>query len=142
MQSKILQTMAVIGISALVEASDDASPESEITVHYHESDPEIIPGHIFESSLTPELSKSGHYFYDQFDRDGQALAYTLVQQECKGKNNCRGMNSCKLEGINHCAGLAQCKGKGNGYFEDKNLAIKVAAKLMAERRLELIASQN
>jgi hypothetical protein len=47
----------------------------------------------------------------------------------------KGMNSCK-SAENACAGLGGCKGHAKGPFTDKNMAVMVVAKKMAEKRLK------
>lgn len=86
-----------------------------------------------ESELLPQLNAQGKATYQSLDAAGKALALKLANQACKGENECKGMNSCKTKD-NSCAGQGGCQGTSPGPFKDKNLAIKVAAKKMAEKR--------
>lgn len=82
--------------------------------------------------LTPEERQE----YDSLDSKGKKLALELANQSCKGQNSCKGLNSCKSS-ENSCKGQGGCKGKSQGPFADKNDAVKVAAKHMAEKRQNL-----
>lgn len=68
--------------------------------------------------------------YNSLTPEGKAaalkLANQLANQDCKGKNDCAGLSSCKADD-HSCAGQNSCKGKGAGTFKDKNLAVKIAA---------------
>ena len=86
-----------------------------------------------ESELLNKLDGEGKKTYNSLDAEGKALALKLANQECSGKNDCKGLNSCDTP-ENVCAGKAGCKGKSPGPFRDKNDAVKVAGQKMAEKR--------
>ena len=86
-----------------------------------------------ESQLLSQLNDEGKATYKSLDPAGKALALKLANQTCKGQNECKGLNSCKTE-KNSCAGNGGCAGTSPGAFKDKNTAVKVAAKKMAEKR--------
>lgn len=88
-----------------------------------------------ESDLLQKLSPEGKATYQSLSKEGKDLALKLANQSCQGKNGCKGMNSCKST-ENACAGKAGCQGKSKGPFTDKNMAVKVAAQKMAEKRSE------
>ena len=86
-----------------------------------------------ESSLVPQLNAQGKATYQNLDNAGKALAIKMANQGCKGQNDCKGLNACKT--FSHsCAGQGTCKGTSTAAFKDKNLAVKVAAMKMAEKR--------
>lgn len=82
-----------------------------------------------KAQLTPDVKAT----FDGLSSEGKALALKLANQTCQGKNDCKGLNSCKTA-ENSCAGTGACKGTTPGPFTDKNKAVKVAAKKMAEKR--------
>lgn len=86
-----------------------------------------------EGELMSQLSPSGKAQYQSLDAEGKALALKLASQSCAGKNDCKGLNSCKTS-QNSCAGKGTCAGTSVGPFKDKNVAVKVAAQKMAEKR--------
>lgn len=86
-----------------------------------------------EADLTKKLSDEGKKTFNSLDAEGKALALKLANQSCKGQNDCKGLNSCKTE-KNTCAGQGGCKGTSPGPFVDKDTAVKVAAKKMADKR--------
>lgn len=86
-----------------------------------------------ESDFMSQLNAQSKATFQSMSPEGKALAMKLAQQECKGKNTCKGLNSCKGKG-NDCAGKGGCKGTSSDKFKDKNLAVKVAAMKMAEKR--------
>jgi hypothetical protein len=83
--------------------------------------------------LFTKLDASHQKTFNSMDCEGKNLAVKLAEQSCKGKNTCKGLNSCKTD-KNSCAGLGSCAGTSKGPFTDKNIAIDVAQKHMAEKR--------
>lgn len=86
-----------------------------------------------ESDLMSQLNAQGKATYQGLDSAGKALALKLANQDCKGQNECKGLNSCKTSD-HACAGKGSCAGTATAPFKDKNLAVKVAAMKMAEKR--------
>lgn len=86
-----------------------------------------------ESDLLSQLNEQGKASYQRLDAAGKALALKLANQTCKGLNECKGLNSCK-NSEHSCAGKGACAGTSDSNFKDKNLAVKVAAMKMAEKR--------
>lgn len=86
-----------------------------------------------EADLLNQLNAQGKATYQSLTPEGKALALKLANQSCKGQNDCKGLNACKTE-KNACAGLGSCKGTSPAPFADKNDAVKVAAKKLAEKR--------
>lgn len=95
--------------------------------------PAVEQTQLTESQLLTKLNAEGKTTYQGLDPAGKAMALKLANQTCKGKNECKGQNSCKTE-KNSCAGAGGCAGTSPGPFKDKNSAVKVAAKKMAEKR--------
>jgi len=93
-------------------------------------------GETAEAELLSQLNEDGKALYDSLDAEGKALALQLANQKCKGYNDCKGLNSCKGD-ENDCAGQGGCKGQSGCNFKDKNLAVKVAAEKMAEKRANM-----
>lgn len=86
-----------------------------------------------QDALVNLLDAKTKRIFDSLDPEGKALALQLANQSCKGKNSCKGLNSCASD-KNSCAGNGSCKGTSKGPFTDKNKAVQVAAKKMAEKR--------
>jgi hypothetical protein len=89
-----------------------------------------------EEDLLLELNQESADLYHSLSPEGQKLALKLASRSCNNMNDCKGENACRTKD-NKCAGLGLCKGKTKCSFSDKNYAVKVAAKLMAEKRKEL-----
>lgn len=93
-----------------------------------------------ENELLSQLNEQAKSTYQSLDATGKALALKLANQDCKGKNECKGLNSCKT--ADHaCAGKGSCAGTAANNFKDKNLAVKVAALKMAEKRVKATSSK-
>jgi len=101
-----------------------------------EADQHATPPTLNEADLLSKLNAQGKATYNSLTPEGKKLALQLANAECKGKNSCKGLNSCKSD-KNECAGKGGCKGQSVGPFKDKNLAVKVAASKMAEKRNSL-----
>jgi hypothetical protein len=86
------------------------------------------------SQLNPEVRAT----YQALSPEGKALALKLANQSCKGQNECKGLNSCKTKD-NVCAGHGGCAGLSKAPFANKNMAVMVAAKNMAEKRLKVMS---
>lgn len=94
-----------------------------------------------ESELRSQLNDQAKATYDSLDPAGKAMALQMANQDCKGKNTCRGFNSCKTKD-HACAGKGSCANTAETNFKDKNLAVKVAALKMAEKRANAAPSQR
>lgn len=92
-----------------------------------------------EGELLNQLNEPGKQAYKTLDPAGKALALKLANQDCKGQNDCKGLNSCKADD-HACAGKGSCAGTAKANFKDKNLAVKVAALKMAEKRAKPASS--
>lgn len=90
-------------------------------------------GEMTEEELMSRLHSRGRATYNSLDEEGKALARRVASQKCSGGNECKGLNSCKGE-ENECAGHGDCKGQSGCEHKDKNQAVDVAAKKMAEKR--------
>lgn len=129
-----IRTSALIGI---LQGSAEADNQQNINFYFADENPTPPIGQIADASIRKDLSDSAQFFYDRMDREGKQLVYQLVNQDCKGQNQCKGLNSCEEPGLNTCAGKGSCQGMSKGPFEDKNLAVKVAVKKICERRIHL-----
>lgn len=86
-----------------------------------------------EDELLLELNDEATKQYNALSPEGKALAREVASQRCNGTNECKGLNACQTE-HNKCAGQGACKGQSKCAFSDKNLAVKVVAKKMADKR--------
>jgi hypothetical protein len=91
---------------------------------------------VTEDELFGMVNSKSWALYQSLDPEGKALALKLASQTCNNTNDCKGQNACKTD-QNDCAGQGSCKGKSKCAFGNKNDAVKVAAKLMAEKRGKL-----
>lgn len=89
-----------------------------------------------EDELLGELNEKGEKLYTSLSPEGKELARKVASQRCNGTNACKGLNACQTE-EHACGGHGSCKGQGKCGFSDKNLAVKVAAMKMAEKRQQL-----
>lgn len=94
-----------------------------------------------EDELMLEMTDEGAKLYNSLTPEGKALARFVASQRCNGSNECKGLNACQTD-TNKCAGEGKCKGTSKCAFSDKNLAVKVVAKKMAEKRSKLDVSEK
>jgi hypothetical protein len=83
--------------------------------------------------LVNKLNANGKEIYEKLDQQHRDLALKLANQDCNGKNECKGMggcNSAEKSGKNECKGMSKC----NAFIKDPNFAVKVAAQKMLEKR--------
>ena len=88
-----------------------------------------------EEELLEELNPEGIKVYNSLTPDGKKLALNLASRACNGNNDCKGQNACATD-KNSCEGKGSCKGQTKCAFSDKNHAVKMAAKIMAEKRMK------
>lgn len=86
-----------------------------------------------EDDLLLELNETGTKQYMSLSPEGKALAREVASQRCQNTNACKGLNACESE-KNKCAGKGSCKGTSKCGFSDKNLAVRVVAEKMAQKR--------
>lgn len=90
-----------------------------------------------EQELLLELNSEGTKQYNSLTPEGKALAREVASQRCGRTNQCKGLNACETE-KNKCAGKGACKNLGKCAFSDTNVAIKVVAEKMAQKRAQSI----
>lgn len=86
-----------------------------------------------EDELLLDLNDEGYKLYMSLTPEGKALAREVASTRCNGSNECAGLNACASD-KNKCLGQGACKGQSKCAISDKNLAVKLAAKKMAEKR--------
>lgn len=94
-----------------------------------------------EQTLPSKLNPAARAAFERMSPEGKTMALKLANQSCKGQNDCKGLNSCRTD-KNSCAGMGSCKGTSKGPFDDKNTAVTVAAKAMAEKRMKAAGASN
>jgi hypothetical protein len=122
----------------LLDPSKVDSSASSSSSYSSDSDPNSgnLGYHLMtEDELMLELNDSGVKQFQSLSPEGKALALKLASQRCNASNSCKGQNACKTDN-NDCAGKGDCKGKSKCAFSDKNLAVQIASKLMAEKRTQ------
>ena len=85
-------------------------------------------------NLFSKLDSAHLQMFNSMSCEGQKLTMQLANQTCAGQNGCKGLNSCKTD-HNACKGQGSCKGTSKGPFTNKNDAVEVAQKHMAEQRM-------
>lgn len=94
-----------------------------------------------DDEILLELNDETARIYRSLSPEGKALALRLASRSCNGMNECKGENACRTE-KNACAGQGQCKGLTKCAISDKNVAVRLAAKKMAEKRQGLMQKSN
>lgn len=94
-----------------------------------------------EDELLLELNDDGIKQYKSLSPEGKALAREMASASCNNTNSCRGHNACQTDS-NACAGKGSCKGRGKCAFSDKNLAVRIAAEQMAQKRNQSLGGHS
>lgn len=134
MNKKDLKKLALLGIFSGIAITQPAQAEE----YQSEFDQEGNRGyHLFtEDELMLELNAKHARIYMSLSPEGKELARKVASQRCQNTNYCKGLNACKTD-KNECAGRGDCKGTSKCGFADKNLAVKVVANKMADKRKSL-----
>ncbi len=88
-----------------------------------------------EEELLLQLNDEGTKIYNTLSPEGKELARSVASRSCNGTNECKGLNACASD-KNKCLGQGECKGQTKCSISDKNLAVKLVAKKMQEKRLD------
>ncbi|NGX58843.1 MAG: hypothetical protein K940chlam3_01751 [Chlamydiae bacterium] len=112
-----------------IETGEDSMPGPEFDPNSENEGYYIMS----EDELLLQLNLKGRKLYDKLSPEGKELALKAASRRCNGANECKGLNACKTDD-NDCAGKGMCKGKTKCAFGDKNLAVKLVKKKMAEKR--------
>jgi hypothetical protein len=86
-----------------------------------------------DDDLKMELNDSGIKLYNSLDAKGKELARKVASQRCAGTNECKGLGSCANE-KHSCIGKNDCRGQSVCGISDKNIAVKLVAEKMAQKR--------
>lgn len=143
MKKNSLKKLAFIGIASglcaiqTISAAEAAAKKSITTAEVDPNDGNLGYHLMTEQELFDELNDDGLKLYNSLTPDGKSVAREIASQRCNGTNECKGRNSCKTE-KNGCAGKGACKGQSKCAVADKNLAVKLASNVMAEKRNETL----
>ena len=143
MKKNALKKLALLGLSAgiCVLQSLNAAP-AEANDKPSTSADDLNDGNLgyhmmTEDELLIELNDDGYKQYMSLSPEGKQIAREIASARCNGTNECKGRNACKTD-TNDCAGKGSCKGKSKCAVSDKNLAVKLAADVMAKKRAEAL----
>lgn len=92
---------------------------------------------VTEDELYGLVNTKTWQLYQSLDPVGKALALKIASQTCNNQNDCKHQNACQTAS-NPCAGKGDCKAKSKCNMSDKNIAVKIAAQVMEERRKGLL----
>jgi hypothetical protein len=141
MKKKNLSHLATLGLmSGLVslsipsEAKEAGEAKAEITQTAAVCSE---PSQSKTDQLFGSLNQKSKDIYNSLSCEGKNLAMKLAMASPGAPNMCAGLNSCS-GGDHKCAGLGSCEGTGSGYFKDKNKAVEVAQKAMANKRSKML----
>lgn len=142
MKKHSLKKLALCGIVSglcVVQAAEAAAVQEKAaatkakTTEYDPNDGNLGYHLMTEDELLLELNDDGYKQYTSLTPDGKAVAREIASQRCAGTNECKGRGACKTD-KNACAGQNSCKGESKCGISDKNLAVELAAKVMAAKR--------
>lgn len=135
-QAMLVGVMSGLLTSPLKGQSEETGKQSDFMKRIEETQGNITFHPLSEDDLLLELNQDEANLYQSLSPEGKALALKLASRSCNGMNECKGQNACRTQ-AHSCAGQGSCKGQTKCAFSDKNYAVKVAAKLMAEKRKNL-----
>lgn len=142
-KKKKLEHLMILGITAGIVLSNSHLYADSTTAKVpdlmslaKETDGNITYHLMTADELELELNDEGLKQFHSLSPEGQKLALELASRSCNGNNSCKHQNACRSK-TNECAGQGNCKGQTICAFSDKNYAVKIAAKVMEERRQEL-----
>lgn len=148
MKNKKLKELALLGLAGGLLLNSQLLADTQKTEKTETTSAQDDPNKgnlgyrlMTEDELLLELTDEGANLYNSLSPEGKELAIFVASQRCQGSNECKGLNACQTD-TNDCAGKGQCKGTGKCAVADKNLAVKIVAKKMAEKRAALGKSKK
>ena len=114
--------------------SDNSNKKMNLLELAAATDGNITDHLMTEDELLIQLNDEGTKIYKSLSPEGKQLALRTASRSCNGRNECAGLNACASD-KNKCLGQGSCKGHTKCAISDPNLAVKLAAKKMAEKRL-------
>lgn len=131
-----------IALASQLEADIKTTPPKTVITKDSKEDTDPNAGNLgyhllTEDELLLDLNDEGYKLYMSLSPEGKALAREVASTRCNASNQCKGLNACATD-KNACAGKGACKGQGKCSLSDKNLAIKLVAKKMNEKRTEAL----
>lgn len=138
MKNKYLKKLAVSGLVAglcTIQAVEAAEKTKDEKTDYADQN---LGYHLMtEEELLDQLNDEGVKIYNSLTPEGKKLAREVASSRCNGMNPCKGLNACKTD-KNECNGKGACKGQSKCAQSDPNVAVKLVAKKMAEKRTEAL----
>lgn len=135
--SGLCVVQSVEAAAAVEKTKQSTTTQTKEKKEYDPNDSNMNYHLMTEEELLVELNDDGYKQYMSLTPEGKAVAREIASAYCAGTNACKGRNACKTD-KNDCAGKGDCKGKSKCGFSDKNLAIEVAAKVMASKRADTL----
>lgn len=134
----LMMTGAAAGILFSLQASSKQSDEanSDFMELVARTGGNITFRPMTEDELMLQLNEEGAHLYRSLTPEGKKLALSVASRSCNGTNECKGLNACATD-KNKCAGKGNCKGQTKCAVSDRNLAVKIAARKIAEKRANL-----
>lgn len=130
-------TVGILLSNARLSAEDKKASDFPNLMQLAEESGGNITYHLMTSDeIMLELTPEGAKTFNSLGPDGQKLALEIASRSCNGTNDCKGQNACRTKD-NDCAGKGKCKGQTKCAVSDKNLAVKIAAQVMADKRKAL-----
>ena len=140
MNKRDLKKLALLGFTSGILISNsssvnaaDTSAAKDTSASKDANDGNLGYHLMSEKELLMELNGSGVALYNGLDAKGKELARQVASQRCNGTNECKGLNACQTD-HNECAGKGSCKNTSKCAIADKNLAVKLVADKMKQKR--------
>jgi hypothetical protein len=141
MKKNDLRKLALLGMATAVLVSNQAFAEEKKAAEKKDDLKNLssitdgnLGYHLYtEDELILELNPEGVALYKSLDPEGKLLARKVASTMCNGMGECKGLGACKSS-KNSCVGKNECKGQNVCAHSDKNVAVKLVAKKMAEKR--------
>ena len=145
MKKRSLKSTAIVGLAAGLAIAGQLQAEAKAAASKATETPDPNAGNLgyhllTEDELLLDLNDEGYKLYMNLSPEGKSMAREVASMRCQGSNLCQGLNACATE-HNACAGQGKCKGTGKCAISDKNLAVKLVAKKMNEKRTEALKSK-
>jgi hypothetical protein len=133
----LTHSMSLLAANTSTSASADKKDATDEDIQKKQQENASSYKQLTEDDLYGMVNSKTWALYESLSPEGKTLALNIASRSCDGSNDCRGQGACK-DNKHNCAGQNECRGKSKCNVSDKNLAVKLAANIMAKKRGEAV----
>src|SRR5689334_12140280 len=109
MNKKKLSTLVALSVNSIVLMADQLGAAEMANQTVEAAQPAMTDD---QQAFANKLNQHAGAVFKNMNAQQRAMCMQMANHDCKGKNACKGMGSCK-SADHACAGMNACKGQGS-----------------------------